>query len=401
MRRIVVLLTVWILGLTVAAGCGGPADSGRSSAKAKLPDGSIVIGMAVARSGFAAAYDLGPSRGAELAVADINAHGGVLGHHLELKYGDTKSDRALGTTVGLDLLSHGAQVMLVTCDFDLGSPAAIASTSKNVVAVSPCAGSSQFDVPTLGPLAYSMGTKSAAGAENVAQFAYDKGYRKAFLWLDPSITHTKETCAAFESRFSAQPQAKVVGTETIQQNDASFAGQIARLRESGADVLELCSYNPGAATALRQLRAAGVDIPVTSNIAMDGNYWLQSVPNLKNFYYDAFGSLYGGDPRADVNDFFARYKAKFGEPAVTAYALTGYATIQVIAKAIETAQTTDGAALAKAIDGLASYETIAGPAGYSATQHIVTDRPAVIMGVDGGRVSPVAMYAGGRKIAKG
>ena len=58
MRRIVVLLTVWILGLTVAAGCGGHDDSGRSSAKAKLPDGSIVIGMAVARSGFAAAYDL-------------------------------------------------------------------------------------------------------------------------------------------------------------------------------------------------------------------------------------------------------------------------------------------------------------------------------------------------------
>ncbi|WP_328998729.1 ABC transporter substrate-binding protein [Kribbella sp. NBC_00709] len=399
MRRIVVLLTVWILGVTMAAGCGDHDESGGPSGT--LPDGPIVIGMAIARSGFAAPYDLGPARGAELAVADLNAHGGVLGHQLELKYGDTKSDRALGTTVGLDLLSHGAKVMVVTCDFDLGSPAAIASTSKKVVAVSPCAGSSQFDVPTLGPLAYSMGTKSAAGAMNVAQFAYDKGYRKAFLWLDPSITHTKETCAAFESQFGAQPQAKVVGTETIQQNDASFAGQVARLRESGADVLELCSYNPGAATALRQLRAAGVDIPVVSNISMDGNYWLQSVPNLKNFYYDAFGSLYGGDPRADVNEFFTRYQAKFGEPAVTSYALTGYATIQMIAKAIETAHTTDGAALAKAIDGLGSYETIAGPVGFSATQHIVTDRPAVIMGVDGGRISPVAMYAGGRKIVKG
>ncbi|MEV8637143.1 ABC transporter substrate-binding protein [Streptosporangium sp. NPDC051023] len=399
MRRTVFLLTVGILGLTVATGCGTPADdSGAPSAKAKGP---IIIGMAVARSGFAAPYDLGPSRGAELAVADINARGGVRGRPLELKYGDTKSDRALGITVGVDLLSQGTEVMFVTCDFDLGSPAAITATSKNVVAVSPCAGSSQFDVPTLGPLAYSMGTKSAAGATNIAQFAYDQGYRKAYLWRDPSITHTKETCAAFESKFSTQPQAKVIGSDTIQPQQTSFAGQIARLRESGADVLELCSYNPGAVTALRQLRAAGVDIPVMSNVAMDGDYWLKGVPNLKNFYYDAFGSLYGDDPRADVNDFFARYKAKFGEPAVTSYALTGYATIQIIAKAIETAQTTSGPELAKAIDGLGSYETIAGPTGYSAKQHIVTDRPSAIMSVEGGRISPVAMYAGGRKTKEG
>ncbi|TYC11178.1 ABC transporter substrate-binding protein [Actinomadura syzygii] len=402
MRRTALLLTAGILGVTMAAGCGGhDDDSGASSAKAKLPDGPIVIGMAVARSGFAAAYDLGPSRGAELAVADINARGGVLGHRLELKYGDTKSDRALGTTVGLDLLSRGAKAMFVTCDFDLGSPAAIAATGKKVVAVSPCAGSSQFDVPTLGPLAYSMGTKSAAGATNVARFAYDKGYRKAYLWRDPSITHTKETCAAFESTFGAQPEAKVVGSDTIQQKDTSFAGQIARLRASGADVLELCSYNPGAGTVLRQLRAAGVDIPVMSNMSMDGDYWLKGVPDLKNFYYDAFASLYGDDPRADVNDFFARYKAKFGERAVTSYALTGYATVQVIAKAIETARTTSGPALAKAIDGLGSYETIAGPTGYGAKQHIVTERPSTILSVEGGRTSVVATYAGGRKIKEG
>jgi branched-chain amino acid transport system substrate-binding protein len=403
MRRTVLLLIFGIFAAALVAGCGSTSDDASSSSSgsgsaAKLPDGPIVVGMAIARSGFAAPYDLGPARGAELAVADINARGGVLGHPLKLQYGDTKSDRALGTTVGLDLLSQGAKAMVVTCDFDLGSPAAIAATGKDVVAVSPCAGASAFDVPTLGPLAYSMGTKAAAGASNVAHFAYDKGYRKAFLWLDPSITQTKETCAAFDSEFSAQPGAQVVGSDTIQQKDTSFAGQIAKLRKSGADVLELCSYNPGAATALRQLRAAGVDIPVTSHLAMDGSYWLKGVPNLKDFYYDAFGSLYGDDPRADVNKFFARYKAKFGEPAVTSYALTGYATIQVLAKAIATAKATEGAALAKAIDGLGAYETIAGPTAYSAKQHIVSARPSVIMGVSGGKVGPVATYAGGRKV---
>ncbi|MBO9523477.1 MAG: ABC transporter substrate-binding protein [Nocardioidaceae bacterium] len=385
------LLVAGILAV-VTAGCGSDEDTSGTSSSGKLPDGPITIGMAIARSGLAAPYDLGPARGAELAVADINDKGGVLGHPLKLVYGDTKSDRALGTTVALDLLGKSAKVMVVTCDFDLGSPAAIAATSKNVVAFTPCAGSSQFDVPTLGPLAYSMGTEAGAAARNVAQFAYDQGYRKAYLWLDPSISQTKNTCASFEKSFGALPDAKVVGQDTIQQQDTSFSVQVAKLRDSGADVLELCSYNPGAGAALRELRAAGVDIPVTSHLAMDGSYWLEAVPNLKDFYYDAFGSLYGNDPRADVNTFFSRYQAKFGEPAVTSYALTGYATVQVIAKAIEQAKTTDGAALAKAIDGLGSFETILGPTGYSAEHHIVADRPSVIMSLDAGKFTPVATY---------
>ncbi|WP_183407800.1 ABC transporter substrate-binding protein [Nocardioides marmoriginsengisoli] len=396
MRRTMLLLVAAILAV-VAAGCGNDKGTSGSSPSVALPDGPIEIGMAIARSGLAAPYDLGPARGAELAVADINAKGGVLGHPLKLVYGDTKSDRALGTTVALDLLAKSAKVMVVTCDFDLGSPAAIAATSKDVVAFTPCAGSSQFDVPTLGPLAYSMGTEAGAAAENVAQFAYDQGYRKAYLWLDPSISQTKNTCAAFDSAFGAKPDAEVVGSDTIQQQDTSFAVQIAKVRDSGADVLELCSYNPGAGAALRELRASGIDIPVTSHLAMDGNYWLKAVPNLSKFYYDAFGSLYGNDPRADVNTFFDRYREKFGEPAVTSYALTGYATIEVIAKAIESAETTEGAALAKAIDGLGELDTILGRTGYDAEHHIVADRPSVIMSIDNGTFDPVATYVRGAK----
>jgi branched-chain amino acid transport system substrate-binding protein len=134
---------------------------------------------------------------------------------------------------------------------------------------------------------------------------------------------------------------------------------------------------------------------------MDGAYWLKGVPNLTNFYYDTFGSLFGNDPRPAVNEFFDRYKTKFGEPAITSYALSGYATIELIAKAIGKAKTTDGAKLAKAIDSLGSYETIIGPSGYTAERHIVTDRPVVIMSVDGDKYGPVATYARGQKTEGG
>lgn len=396
---------VALLALVLAfAACGGTSESGTTagggSAGASLPKGPIVIGMAIARSGFVAPYDDGPAKGAELAVAEINGRGGVLGHPLKLVYGDTKSDRALGTSTSLDLLGQGAKVMIVTCDFDFGSPAAIAATTKQVVAISPCAGSSNFDVPTLGPLAYSLGTTGTADGANEAQFAFDKGYRKAYLWQDPSLAYAKEVCTSFRSAFGEKPGASVAGASTIQQQDTSFQVQIDQLRASRADVLELCSFNPGAATALRRLRAAGIDIPVIAGASMDGTYWLKAVPDLSNFSFNTYGLMGGNDPREQVNAFFADYKARFGQLPVTSYALTGHATVEMVAKAIEAAKTTDGPQLAKALDGLGSQETIIGPTGFDASHHIVSARPTLFIGIDDGKLAPAAIYQRGKRVER-
>lgn len=416
MKKFVALFVTGAFALAVLmlalAGCGSssgdsaPGDStevasattGGASQESNLPNGPILIGMAIARSGLAAPYDEGPANGAELAVAEINAKGGVDGHPLKLIYGDTKSDRAQGTSTALELLAEEAQVIVVTCDFDFGSPAAIAATERNVVAISPCAGSSNFDVPTLGPLAYSFGTVATADGENDAQFAYDQGYRKAYFWQDPSISYTQELCSSFESAFTADPGASVVGTSTIGQEETSFNVQIEELKKSGADVLELCSYPPGAAAALRRLRAAGVDIPVVAGASMDGTFWLEAVPNLSDFYFNTYGLTEGNDPRNSVNKFFAEYKKHYGELPPTSYALTGRAMIENLAGAIEAAGTTEGPKLAEALDGLGAEETIIGPTGFDSSHHIVAKRPTLFISIENGNRAPVAIYQQGQKV---
>lgn len=397
---VVSALALAACGASSGGSTGGSVTSSGGAEGASLAKGPIEIGMAIAQSGFVAPYDEGPAKGAEMAVDEINAEGGVLGHPLKLIYGDTKSERSQGTSTALELLAKGAQVMIVTCDFDYGSPAAIAATSKDVVAISPCAGSSNFDVPTLGPLAYSLGTTATSDGENGAQFAADQGWKKAYVWQDPSISYTQELCSSFESSFKQKPGSAVVGTSTIQQEDSSFQVPIDQLRKSGAEFLELCSYNPGAATALRSLRAAGVDIPVLAGASMDGSYWLEAVPKLSDFYFNTYGLMGGNDPRKSVNDFFAEYKKRFGSLPATSYALTGRATIELLAKAIEEAQTTEGPALAKAIDSLGSQETIIGPTGFDESHHIVSVRPTLFINIEDGKSAPVALYQQGHKVGK-
>src|SRR4051795_7152902 len=89
------------------------------SAGARAEDAKpIVIGAAIAQSGFIAAYDTDPAKAAEMAIEDLNAKGGVLGRPLKMMYRDTKSDIAGGAVAAQELLDAGAKVIIVTGDFD-------------------------------------------------------------------------------------------------------------------------------------------------------------------------------------------------------------------------------------------------------------------------------------------
>ena len=83
-----------VLGLIAAASLG----LGQHAAADEEP---IVIGAAVALSGFIAPYDDGPQKAAQLAVKVINERGGVLGRQIEMVFADTKSDIAHGANAGL------------------------------------------------------------------------------------------------------------------------------------------------------------------------------------------------------------------------------------------------------------------------------------------------------------
>ena len=95
----------------------------------------VVVGGAVALSGFVAPYD-DPHKGAILAIEDINAKGGLLGKQIKWVAADTKSEQAQGANAAIEVLEQGAELVVVTCDFDFGSPAAITAQSRGKISFS-------------------------------------------------------------------------------------------------------------------------------------------------------------------------------------------------------------------------------------------------------------------------
>ena len=95
----------------------------------------VTVGFAIALSGFVAPYDDGPYKAAKLAIEDINAKGGLLGRKIVEVAADTASDPAQGATAATDVLSKNAELVMVTCDFDFGAPAALVAQSQKRSAV--------------------------------------------------------------------------------------------------------------------------------------------------------------------------------------------------------------------------------------------------------------------------
>lgn len=395
--------------LLVLAGCGSTTTTttvstsattasttapAATSTTAGAPSGEpIIIGGALALSGPVAPYDQPPLAFAELAVEDVNAAGGVMGRPLQIVTADTKSDPSQGPTAASEVLDQGAIAVMVTSDFDFGSPAALTAQSKSVIAISPGAASPKFGVQGIGPLAYTMATGTPDEGYTIAEWgSKDKGWKSAYALLDDGSEYERTTMAYFKERW-ASLGGTLSGEDRFKNADTSIASQITKMKAAPKfDFIVISTHTPGGASAIRQIRAAGITAPIVCPSSMDGAYWLEAVPNLSDFYTLAYGSVYGDDPDAEFNDLLARYEKKTGQKVANGIAYTGYSVIQALAKAITTAGSTDGAALAKEFDTFKDEPFLVGPTTYTPELHINVMRPWRIMQIQNGKPSYLSTF---------
>jgi branched-chain amino acid transport system substrate-binding protein len=344
---------------TQPADTGAPAETaaaetGTAETGAAAPAGEpIVLGVAGSLSGPLAPWGLLPMRLAELAVEDINAAGGLLGRPVELVSADDKSDFAAnGAATAIEVIDKGAVAVITDCDFDWSAPAQTEATSRGVPAISFCAGAPQFGPNGLGPLTFSAGIATPNEASVPAEWAYeDQGWRNAFVLNDPVIAYDTTYCDSFAARWE-QLGGTVVGSDTFENEDPQLGPVITRMQGSDPqpDFIMLCSIPPAGATAIRQIRAAGIDIPIIMNTGNAGDWWFDQLgAPLDNAYQSTYGSWKGDDEIAKINELAERYQEKYGEPIVQPHTFMGYQVVELLADAITRAGSTDGQAIADAL----------------------------------------------------
>ncbi|PIE13997.1 MAG: branched-chain amino acid ABC transporter substrate-binding protein [Rhodobacterales bacterium] len=333
----------------------------------------ITVGFAVAQSGWMEAYDAPAVSAARIRIDEINAAGGLLGKQINMIVADTRTDRAEASRAALDLVDQGADMLVVSCDYDFGAPAALVAESEGLNSFFLCAEDIKAGIHGVGPNSFSASVLAAVQGATIGEWAYNaKEVRTAYVLEDTFIEYNKGICTGFEWMFPQLEGAKIVGKDTFLNDDASIAGQISRIKAlpEEPDAIALCSVMPGAASALRQIRAAGIKSIILNGSAVDGSYWLDAVPNLSDFYVPVQGSIFGDDPRAEVEAFNLAYEKATGARPSSQYVYPGYVLIDLWAKAVERAGTLDASAVTPKLEAMAGEPTTFGPRSFSDEMHI-------------------------------
>jgi branched-chain amino acid transport system substrate-binding protein len=374
-----------LTGLAGVAALGSLLTLGQSPARAA---DDIVIGFATAQSGPEVPYDADGTRMALLWVEETNAAGGLMGRKLRAVFADTKSDRTEGAKAGQAVLRDGASVVVVTCDYDYGSPAALQAQRAGVISVSICAGDAKMGVLGVGNLSFSASNVAQAEGAALAQWSLtDKKFTTGYVLLDDSIEYDKSLCAGYEWLFPLKG-GKIVGKDTFKNADPSIASQITRLstamKTEKVEAIMFCSYAPGGPSAIRQLRAAGINLPIMTGVGLDGTFWFDSVPRLSEYYVAVQASIFG-DPRPSVEAVKAKFKAKYGVEPINQHAYPIYGWFQLWAKAVATTNSVEGKTVVAEMETYKKEPTALGPRSFSKELHIQATAPLVINQITDGK----------------
>jgi branched-chain amino acid transport system substrate-binding protein len=368
---------------------------GASNCAMAQSDKDLKIGLAIALSGWLATYDAEGIKMAELWMDQQNAKGGLLGRKLVPIIADTKTDRVEGAKAGQQLVSDSVEMMIVSADYDFGAPAALQAQKAGLISVFLAAEDTKAGILGVGPLSFSAATTGQLEGATMADWGYkNRGYRKGYVLLDNSIEYHKSTCAGYDWMFP-KLGGTIVGRDTFKNDDASIASQVTRLsnaiRDGGVDNIMFCSHTPGAVSALRQIRAAGINVPIFNGTGMDGTYWTSGVPGLTDFYVPV-EAIVSEDANPEVNALTKAYTEKYGVAPTTQYAYPIYAWLQLWAKAVTKVGTTDSKAVVTEMNTYNGAPTVLGPRTLSSKIHIENSSPLTIVEISDNKQHVVARW---------
>ncbi len=347
-----VLLASFLLAMSVAG----------LSSSTKAQEDPIVIGAAVNLTGWMAAYDGPPLEGAKLAIKKINDAGGVLGRQLEIIELDGKTDPPTLGNAARDVISQGADVLVTPCDFDYGAPAGQAAQEAGLVGVSFCASSPLYGSEALGDKQFTMSMWNQTMGAAAADFAFNvKGWKTASTIVDQGTEYTKSLGEYFVETFE-HLGGTIISEDSYQINDMQASAQAERLKglETQPDVVFISSQMPDYSAIIRDVRSAGVTTPIMGGDSMDtADFYKALGAELGKDIYISTHSFIGPESGPAMETFIADFQAEYGKAPEVAFTAMGWDTIQVIAQAITKAGTTEGAALAKAMEGT-TYDLLSG-----------------------------------------
>jgi branched-chain amino acid transport system substrate-binding protein len=357
-----------------------------AATRAPCAEDTIVIGFGGGLTGSLAFYDGLVRNGAQLAVDEINAAGGIAGkYRIDLRVKDVQSDASESAAAGRAFVAAGAKAMIAPCDLDAAVAFSRPGQQAGIPIVAPCASAPTL-VATVGSFMFQLYPSDNLQAAALAKFAREQGYRTAYILQSPDTPYTENFPLSFAEAFGRMG-GTLAGKSSFAFGQQDFGAAITAIRNSSPspDVVMTAASEPEFPIFLRQLRDAGVDAPVLAGDAVDSPTTLALGTIADGLVYTAAACP---TPGGALRKFDHDYAAKFGgdpDADVPPYAAVAYEAVKLLEAAIARAGGTDGAAVRDALAGMVEFPGIACGGITLAGSHGVALRSVALIRVEKGQ----------------
>ena len=313
----------------------------------------ITIGAAGPLSGQEKGQGENLRRGAEMAVADLNARGGVLGQRVRLIVVDDACDPDQAVAAANQLVSE--RVAMVSGHGCSGSsiPASKVYTKAGIVMISPMSTNPKLTDQGAPNVFRVIGRDDQQGLV-AGNYLADQWGTKKIAILHDGQAYGKGLAEETRKRLSKRG-VPVAMYEEYKFGEKDYSGLVSRMRAEGIAVAYVGGYVTEAALILRQARDQGYGLELVSGDALtDDEFWLITGPAGE-------GAVFTFAPDARRNPeaapVVARFRAVKYEPE--GYTLYAYGGIQAWAQAVARAGSLESS---KVIASLRShqFETVLG-----------------------------------------
>ena len=316
---------------TAAAADATTAAAGESTASS----GEVFkIGGIGPVTGAAAVYGLAVKNGAQIAVDEINADGGINGYQIEFNFQDDEHDAEKSVNAYNTLKDWGMQMLMGTVTSAPCVAVADKTMADNMFQITPSGSSVECaQNPNVFRVCFSDPDQGAASATYIAE---NKLADKIAVIYDSSDVYSSGIYERFASEAANHGLDIVAAEAFTADSNKDFSTQLQKAKDAGADLVFLPIYYTEASLILNQANTMGYAPKFFGCDGMDG------ILQVDNFDTKLAEGLMLLTPfAADADDeltqkFVTAYKEKYGETPIQ-FAADAYDAIYAIKAAAEEA----------------------------------------------------------------
>lgn len=321
---------------TAAAAADATTAAAGASSEASSDKGFKIGGIGPV-TGAAAVYGLAVKNGAQIAVDEINADGGINGYQIEFNFQDDEHDAEKSVNAYNTLKDWGVQVLMGTVTSAPCVAVADKTNADNMFQITPSGSSVECaQNPNVFRVCFSDPDQGAASATYIAE---NKLAEKISVIYDSSDVYSSGIYEKFAAEAANQGLEIVDAEAFTADSNKDFSTQLQKAKDAGADLVFLPIYYTEASLILKQADTMGYAPKFFGCDGMDG---ILQVENFDTKLAEGLMLLtpFAADAQDELTQkFVTSYKENYGETPIQ-FAADAYDAIYAIKAAMEEADIT-------------------------------------------------------------